>query len=467
MTLVQLVAADFDESVPQLLRGASVVALVPATELKGWAAEMAWQVARAAAGGGRRTALVDCFVDAPSLHTIAGAGNDEGLVDVFEYGASLNRIVQQQPQANLFFIPAGTYSADAVPLMQNPRWRRLSAGFRHEEALLLLYVAAEHLAGLAAEPDGLVVLAPRGLDVSIADFPALTEAVGRGTQILAVVADEETMPRGGERGKGEGERKAQPEPAVAPTQAVVPSPSPLPHSPPRRSRPRASAPMAMLVEANKGNNWPLAVGIMFGLLVLASAAFVIVTQTSLFQTAQPSPAPTDSAVTTPPAEAQAPPPVQPLPFTIQIASLPTLPAAYAVADSLEARGATTIIAPVRLQGRETFYRVHTGPYASQARADSALAALRLSGILAANAGATVTTPLSVSLGGPLPRAAANAERTRLRQAGVPAFILGDSLGTFHLYAGAYDAAAQATLLQDLLTPTGGAGQLAPRTGYVP
>ena len=222
--------------------------------------------------------------------------------------------------------------------------------------------------------------------------------------------------------------------------------------------------MAMLVEANKGNNWPLAVGAMFGLLVLSSAAYVIVTQTSLFDRA---PAAADSAVTTTPAAAQVPPPVEPLPFTIQITALPTLAAAFAVADSLEARGARTIIAPVRLQGRETFYRVHTGPYATAARADSALAALRLSGILAPNAGATVTTPLSVSLGGPLTRAGANAERDRLRQAGVPAFILGDSLGTFSLYAGAYDAAAQATLLQDLLTPTGGAGQLAPRTGYVP
>ena len=37
---------------------------------------------------------------------------------------------------------------DAEPLLQNPRWRRLSAGFRHEEALLLLYVGAEHLGGL-------------------------------------------------------------------------------------------------------------------------------------------------------------------------------------------------------------------------------------------------------------------------------------------------------------------------------
>ena len=78
---------------------------------------------------------MDCFVNAPTLHGAGGESGDEGLVDAFEYGASLNRIVQQQPQADLFFIPAGTYSADAEPLMQHPRWKRLSAGFRHEEAM--------------------------------------------------------------------------------------------------------------------------------------------------------------------------------------------------------------------------------------------------------------------------------------------------------------------------------------------
>jgi Mrp family chromosome partitioning ATPase len=154
VTGTQLVSGDIERYVPSLLAESSVVALVPATELKGWAAEMAWRVARAAAAGGRRTALVDCFVDAPTLHAVAGAGNEEGLVDAFEYGASLNRIVQAQQQSNLFFIPAGTFNPQPQEVMQNPRWRRLSAGFRYEEALLLLYVSADHLDGLAAGTEG-------------------------------------------------------------------------------------------------------------------------------------------------------------------------------------------------------------------------------------------------------------------------------------------------------------------------
>ena len=477
MTLPQLVAADFDQSVPQLLQGASVVALVPATDLKGWAAEMAWQVARAAASRGRRTALIDCFVNAPSLHTIAGATNDAGLVDAFEYGASFNKIVQQQPQASLFFIPAGTYSADAEPLMQHPRWRRLSAGFRHEEALLLLYVDAEHLAGLAAEPDGIVVLAPRGLDVSIADVPALTEAIGRGTQVLAVVADERGRGDGAE-GREEGKGKVAARFELAEEPAPPSSPLPLPPSPavnrPSRPRQRASAPMAMLVEANQEPNWAARAGIVAAVAAVGAGVWYGVTQTSILarftasdsaavaqapgQTADSAAAPTQPA---------APATVESLPYTVQIAALPSLASAFALADSLEARGHPTIVAPIRQPGRAALYRVHTGPYATSARADSALAALRGAAVLAANAGAAVMTPLSVALSGPHTREAALAERTRLREAGVPAFILGDSVGTFHLHAGAYDAAAQATLLQDLLTPTGGAGVLAPRTGYVP
>jgi len=142
-------------------------------------------------------------------------------------------------------------------------------------------------------------------------------------------------------------------------------------------------------------------------------------------------------------------------------------AALALADSLEARGVPTIIAPVRLQNRAPFYRVHTGPYPSAARADSALAQLRRSGALDSATGTTVSTPLSLTLGSGLTRELALAERTRLRLAGVPVFVLGHEDGTFTLHAGAYDASAQATLLQDLLTPTGDAGTLAPRAGYVP
>jgi hypothetical protein len=111
--------------------------------------------------------------------------------------------------------------------------------------------------------------------------------------------------------------------------------------------------------------------------------------------------------------------------------------------------------------------VYGGPFAIASRADSVLGALRSGGRLARRAGEVDSVPLSIALTGGLTRASALAERARLREAGVPAFVLGQAGGTFRLYAGAYGGVVRPVLLRDLLTPTGGAGALIPREGYVP
>jgi len=466
VTAPQLVEAQIEREIPGIVAGAAVVALVPATELKGWAAEMAWRVARAAAAGGRRTALVDGFVDAPTLHTVAGAGNEEGLVDAFEYGASLNRIVQEQPEASLFFIPAGTYNSDARGMMTNPRWRRLSAGFRHEEALLLLYVAAEHLDTLAAEPDGMIVLSPQGLDLAVADAPAVAAAVGRGLPLLAVVAEEEVLAGG---------RATAAEPALLTADTVEsPRPEEAGEEPRPALRPRGgSAPMQMLVDGQPaGLPWK---GILLALLVLAvlAAIALVMLRPESLRSFMPRAAPAadslaraglDSARLPPPAP---PPAVESLPWAVQVAATRTLAAALSVADSLEADTVPTVVAPIRLAQRGAVFRVYAGPYASPARADSVLRRLRARGAVAAQAGSVDSVPLSVALAAGLTAEAARAERARLRTAGVPVFLLRQADGAYRLYAGAYGAATQAVLLQDLLTPTGAAGDLVPRVGSVP
>jgi len=464
VTTPQLSDTQIEQEIPGILTGTAVVALVPATELKGWAAEMAWRVARAAAASGRRTALVDGFVDAPTLHTVAGAGNDEGLVDAFEYGASLNRIVQQQPEASLFFISAGTYNSDARQMMTNPRWRRLSAGFRHEEALLLLYVSPDHLDTLAAEPDGMIVLSPQGLDLAVADAPAVAAAVGRGLPLLAVVAEDGIVPAG--------TTTLEPEPIAA---DEVESPQPEePPPPPAFRRRGGSAPMQLLVDSQPtGGRW---MWIVLAILVLGVAAAVAAARfrPGIFRSLMPSAAPApdslaaaklDSARLPPPPPP--PPPVESLPFAVQVAATRTLVTALTVADSLEVDTVPSVVAPIRLAQRGAYFRVYAGPFATQARADSALRALRARGILAAQGGTVDSVPLSVALSGDLTADAARAERARLRAAGVPVFLLRQQDGAYRLYAGAYAAATQAVLLQDLLTPTGSAGDLVPRVGSVP
>ena len=475
--VTQLGTDALDRGIPGLLRGASVVALVPATELRGWAAEMAWAIARAAAASGRRTVLVDCFVNAPTLQGMGGDSNDEGLVDAFEYGASLNRIVQQQPQADLYFIPAGTYSSDAEPLMQHPRWRRLSAGFRHEEALLLLYVAAEHLSGLAAEPDGIVVLAPQGLEVAATDAPALTEAVGRGMPLLAVVAETSGTEKTGTGDRGPGtdtpgtDTPGTDTPGTDTPGTDTPGTDLEAASGPRSSvpGPRLSKPFALRTEEPAGFAWGTWMTIVLLLAAVSGGAWWLIVRRQAAAAIEAQVI-ADSARVQAARNAEPVAPPRPaaesLPFAVQLAALPRLALAYALSDSLAAHAFPAIVAPVRLR-RGTSYRVYAGPYASQARGDSALGALRGAGLLAPGAGSVENVPLSLALSTARSREAAFAERDRLRAAGVPVVILGQADGAFRLYAGAYAAGAQAKLLQDLLTPTGGAGTLSPRAGYVP
>ena len=405
----QLAAADLEHALPELLAAAAVVAIVPATDLKGWAADMAWEVARAAARGGRRTALVDCFVDAPSLHAAAGAANDEGLVDVFEYGASLNRAVQQQPQANLFFIPAGTFASEPGAVMTNPRWRRLSAGFRHEEALLLLYVAPEHLATLAAEPDGIIVLSPRGLELAVADVPDVMAAVGHGMKVLAVVAEETGagFEVRGSRADVVAEAEAAPTPEVAVEITRTPHPAPVtPHPAPGTPAPvrRPSAPLSLIIEDHRPKPWGR---FMVTAFALAAAVLAILFWQDLrtfvgkldFSVRRADVAAADANLDSarlPPAPVVAPPAVESLPFAVEVRSGRALPAALALADSLESRRVPAIVAPIRLRGAAAIWHVYAGPYATEARADSALTALRAARTITKSSRASARSVIALS-----------------------------------------------------------------------
>jgi hypothetical protein len=76
-------------------------------------------------------------------------------------------------------------------------------------------------------------------------------------------------------------------------------------------------------------------------------------------------------------------------------------------------------------------------------------------------------PLSLALPGSYTPGQADAERARLREAGVATFVLGQADGSYRLFAGAFDTPSAAVLLQSSLTPAGGAGTLGPRVGFVP
>ncbi|MDO8667339.1 MAG: SPOR domain-containing protein [Gemmatimonadales bacterium] len=458
MTGVQLLPATLDRHIPELLSGCNVVALVPATGYPAWSAMNAWRVARSAAAPGRRTVLVDCVVDEPVLHTVAGAANEEGIVDAFLYGASLNHIAQPQPEPNLFFIPAGTFAPDPRLVLASPRWRRLSAGFRHEGALLLLFVPEERLASVAADLDGMVVLAPQGMDLAAAEAPGVAQAIGRGLPILAVVGDAPPP---------EEASAADLAPIVAPAATAPHSASPEATGA-RRARPalrrRASAPMSLLIPPPRRVPWaPYAV-----LLALALGAVAWLYRDDLAQLAglapEPEPPPPFVHHTPPP---QPPPhPVDSLRYAIQVAAWPTLRQALRALDRLEEGGVPGFVTPVLLPRRRRWFRLHAGPLASRPAADSVLRSLRAAR-LATRAAAVVDAPLSVELAGDFTADSATAARARLRAAGLPVFALGQADRRFRLYAGAFENTPQAAMLLEIVTSTGGTGELVPRVGYVP
>ncbi|MDP3908763.1 MAG: hypothetical protein Q8Q14_00075, partial [Gemmatimonadales bacterium] len=173
MTTRQLPLSRLGQLVPPLVEAQALVALVSVTADAAWAAKAAWDIARIAARerAGRRVALVDLKLDEPSLHQTVGLDVGDGIVDAFEYGVSLAKTAREIH--GVFFISAGSDTANAADLYAHPRWRKLQAGFGHEGALLLVFVSPAGLARLAdaAPPDGVLLLAPEGVDPAIITAP--------------------------------------------------------------------------------------------------------------------------------------------------------------------------------------------------------------------------------------------------------------------------------------------------------
>src|SRR5437867_1368209 len=187
MSARPLPRSRLDNLIPPLVDGQALVALVPATGDLRWAAAAAWDVARAAALHGRRVALVDLWIEDPTLHEVVGLSPTEGIVDAFEYGVSLTKTAHEVD--HVFFIAAGAYTAHPGELFGHERWKKLHGGFRVEGALLLLYLSAGGLARLSAVPDGLIVLSPDGFEPESSIGQGITAALERGIPLVGVVRE--------------------------------------------------------------------------------------------------------------------------------------------------------------------------------------------------------------------------------------------------------------------------------------
>ena len=193
MTLRPLPRSRLDRVLPPLLRDHTLVAVVPVTDDAGWATGAIWDVARTLARSpdrkGRGVTLGDLCVESPVL---ASPGGAPGLAEAFATDAPLSEIVQEGDGIHL--LAAGSSPLDGTLLRGSPRWARLRAGFKAEDALLLLCVRAEGLHELGTLPDGILALAPTGVDLGSSAGRCLLAARGRGSALLGVVRERGTTP---------------------------------------------------------------------------------------------------------------------------------------------------------------------------------------------------------------------------------------------------------------------------------
>lgn len=108
----------------------------------------------------RRVAIGDLLGDAPPLQSLV-KDDSHGLADVFEYGLSLDRVAQKvENEGELFVLPSGAFIADHAEVMANRRWSKLAAGFREEQALLLIAanVSTPDIENLVQQLEGAILV---------------------------------------------------------------------------------------------------------------------------------------------------------------------------------------------------------------------------------------------------------------------------------------------------------------------
>ena len=166
-------------------------------------AEVALGIARRQAER-RRVAIADLIGDVPPLHALVGPDDTHGIVDSFVFGVSLNKVAHAVAgEANLFVIPSGSAPLEHEELFTNPRWGRLTLGFREVGALLVLVAPydATRLRDLVDRTDGLVIVGDQApADVPVAQAlawlrPRRASAAAPQEAPLAVVTSAKAEPR--------------------------------------------------------------------------------------------------------------------------------------------------------------------------------------------------------------------------------------------------------------------------------
>jgi hypothetical protein len=363
-------------------------------------------IALAQHAGTRRVAIVDAIGDLRPLQKLLpdGAGV-HGVIDHFVHGVSLRKIAHAvNRERTLFILPSGAGPFVYESLLRRERWRRLTMAFRAEGALLciLLPPDASGLPAFVEDTDGLVV-------VGDVDYPEPRHVIAN------------VRPPWRESGD-----------------VAAPSLDSL----------RSAAP----ARAPRQSPWNRTALIAAGVVVaLATGA--------LFAWNRGAGTRDDGATRERPAAGVIAPSDNDSTgaafYSVDVVMLNSLgDAGRHLSDRVGALPAATFSPVVLGSDSARWYRVVVGAWPERREADSALTALRATGVLQVGAGLVRRTPFAVRVAAPMSTEAAMARAAELRGQGLPAYVLIRDRDHASVYAGAFENPSQGTALLDMFMNAG-------------
>lgn len=432
-----------------------VVLLLVSEVDRRWAASTAIELSSAWAAAGRRIVLADFHVESPVLEDELGGQGEDGVVDIFVYGASLAHSTRLVEGRGFEFIPTGTYTPDADAIFHHPRWLKLVTAFRDSDSTLVLFVplAAAELAALALWVDQVLLL-----------------GTPREPSVLAPLRLAGKEPRG----------------LIVPARGEAAMPPPLPPLPDELASPPAAGevndeaemhlpPPPSRVPNARNRVGVLLLWILLGAALLTAVGYAVASlRPDLVPWASvPAPGP-DSAAPAPPATARPRALGEPLPFSVHVIAFQNFAAAHGQLIELREQvpGVLFFISPEEIQGI-LYFRVLAGALPNGDVARQVRDSLVATGFLDAEEAAGERTLIqetrfSFLLGDAATRGAANAAVDSLMARQVPAYSVAvpysDGTLRWHLYSGAFPDSASASGLQRQLASAGIEPDLIPRFG---
>lgn len=489
-----------------------LLAVGPHARQGGWAALSAIVLADAFSARGESVILADLSLQNPELHELLGTDNEEGLTDVFLFGASLEHIAHAVAGQQFRLIPASAFTPDPQEVLRHSRWSGVFEELARTRSKLLVYLPVDvpgaveladrigHTVVLAAPADMPLMVETLSIDADVIGVlrpvaseivpaveteapPAITRAESLAPTGITRLGDQEfekiRIPKDSARDALIADLRARQRAALM---APLPEMVPLPFEgvPPAIEIPAVTIARQPLVaqrtslfglepsKARRVKGWLTRVLLLLIIAVVGTAAWYIwQTRFAVGDDPQPQNRAAERPAGAPAGTASS---NVALPYSVAIASYRDLNLAQ---DRLYTLGAeeplmSFYIGPMEQQGA-LYYRVLAGPVADSAAAVALRATLIEKGIKTMATGWEILeTPFAFFLGDYTERKDAVTRQQQAANQGVPTYVVAsaalDGSRQYTLYAGAYTGSGDAEFMRQILRGVGLPDNLVERTG---